>query len=267
MSLGLLELELDDTGQRRVAQDPSWQWLCRFELRTVQGEVEGRTDPGVETLVLLLSGTYDLEAGGGSWLSRGVRKSAFEGKPVGLFLPPGTRYAFRNGEGEVLMVSGRQPPPPSEPDTVEETLSKKPLLPMAGSGKAFNPKTGEWLREEDFPSAPEAILPRRVQEQQLGQNLLRQVFPFDYKALCLCLCECVIQDGTTLDVPRLDIANYPEETAVYFTTNGTVRASQGDTEIALTQQGVVAGQNLVLTAEGGDAYVAIARAGAKQPSR
>ncbi|MCA8955062.1 MAG: hypothetical protein KDC87_03255, partial [Planctomycetes bacterium] len=145
-----------------------------------------------------------------------------EGKPVALFVPPDTKWALRNGAGSILLVEGRVPVRRLAPGTAS---SDRPLLPLAGSGKAFDPSSGKWQREEDFPSAPEAILPRRIAEHERDGVTRRTVFPFDYKARCLCLDELVLAPGASLELTAPEGAppRYPAEVGVYFDAPGGVR--------------------------------------------
>ena len=79
--------------------------MSAIETIAIDGGFASRTGD-VETLLVVLSGTFDMVAGGGTWPARGVRKSPCEGKPVSLFLPPGTGFELQNGSGEILLVSG-----------------------------------------------------------------------------------------------------------------------------------------------------------------
>ena len=121
-------IELRPEGESTVATfDGDWLLeIRRHELAT--DPVEARTPDG-ESFLLVLAGTHDLYAGGGSWMQRGVRAEPFSGRPVGLFLPPSTPYKLENGTGRAIVISVRQPELP-EPESPKEALSKKPLLPM-----------------------------------------------------------------------------------------------------------------------------------------
>lgn len=191
--------------------DPAWQWLDAIEVLAIDGTHEQRTG-AVETLLVVLSGTFDLIAGGGSWPARGVRGAPREGKPVALFLPPNTPFQLTGGPGEILLAGGRQPEVQEE---AGEATSKKPLLAMAGSGKAFDPKTGEWKNQEMFPSSPQALLPRHIESMTQDGAEIRDVFPYHYKALALALAEVVLQPGATFTVPPF-AGDYPDDVALWF---------------------------------------------------
>ena len=200
-----------------ICTAPHWRWLRELRRIHIEGSWSDKTGD-VETLLVLLSGTFDILAGGGSWRARGVRTSPLAGKPVALFLPPNTRVSLDNGTGHCLLVSSLQPARESVP---EEAASISPLLSLAGSGKAYDPATGEWRRKEDFPSAPEAILPRRIEEFEEQGALVRRVFPFAYKALSLSLEEVMLPAGTTYTLPTLpDGAHYPADIGLYYDAPG-----------------------------------------------
>ena len=235
-----------------------WTWLRELRRVEIEGSFTDKTGD-VETLLVVLSGTFDILAGGGSWLARGVRTSPFQGKPVALFLPPNTRFSLDKGEGRCLLVSSLQPIRESVP---EEAASISPLLPLAGSGKAYDPATGEWKREEDFPSAAEAILPRRIEEFEEQGAIVRRVFPFAYKALSLSLEEVVLPAGTTYSLPTLpDGAHYPVEIGLYYdapgglTVDDTLVEGEGFLEDVAPHAGFMAGTE--------DAYLSLVFAGSK----
>lgn len=237
--------------------DPDWQWLHCIEVVEVNGDFESQTEQ-VESLVILLSGTYDVLAGGGSWQARGVRSSPLDGKPVALYLPPKTRFAFQGGQGELLFVASIQP---EKPVVETEVTSEKPLLALAGSGKAYDPASGTWKRQEDFPSSPEAILPRRIEVTETDGCVIRHVMPFDYKALSLSVDEAVLRDGHGMEARTTQVAPYPAERAVYYDAAGEL--SIGD--VTVSGRGVLpaiaAGTSI--RAHGGDAHLVLASAGPK----
>lgn len=237
--------------------DPDWQWLDCIEVIDVESDYEAQTG-AVESLAILLSGTFDILAGGGSWMARGVRTSPHDGKPVALFLPPKTRFALHNGRGGLLLVSSRQPEQPSD---ASQATSEKPLLALAGSGKAFDPASGEWKRQEDFPSSPEAILPRRIELTQQGDTVTRHIAPYDYKALSLTVDECILPTDQHITVTAGSIAGYPTERAVYYDTQGTLTI--GDT--SFSGQGVAPAitPGMTIQANGGPAHLVFAGAGPK----
>ncbi len=236
----------------------NWKWLSSVETIAIDGEFEQRTGE-VETLLVVLSGTFDMVAGGGSWPARGLRSSPFEGKPVALFLPPDTTLRLSEGSGEILLVSGVQPTQKLE---VGEATSRKPLLAMAGSGKAFDPKTGEWKNQEFFPSSPQALLPRHIAEDELPGAVRRRVFPTDFKSLCLSLDEIVLTAGANTGVPTLDLPDYPEEMILYHDAPGGL-VVDGHDVFDRGWSDITAASRF--TAIDADAYLAIAYAGPKLP--
>lgn len=239
---------------------PDWQWLHCIEVIQVDGDFESISEE-VESLVIVLSGTYDVLAGAGSWLARGVRQTPHEGKPVALFLPPKTRFAFQNGHGELLIVSSHQPQAPS---TETPATSEKPLLALAGSGKAFDPASGEWKRQEDFPSSPEAILPRRIETSQTDGCSVRHVAPFDYKALSLSLDEAIVQADQSMTAPASQAAQYPAECAVYYDTQSSLTIGQ----TTVSGRGVLPAVAAGTPIQAGDspAHLVFSYAGPKLPS-
>jgi hypothetical protein len=246
---------------RREAGFEGRAWLRRVTVLTAEGEpIEVRTGDEDESGLLVLSGTHDLEANAGSWVSRGTRTTPFEGRPVALFMPPKTRFRSSGGAGDLLLVSARRPElaaPPVEPEA-------KPLLPLAGSNQAYDSKSGSWKPIESFPDSAEAILPRRIERADVGGVAVERVFPPDYKTLGLCLAEAVVPDGAALTAPGWIGANqgvdYPEEWAVYYRAEGQLRAS----DETLAGDGVLAGHGAVeLRAAGGRVYLALLCAGPK----
>lgn len=237
---------------------PEWRWLSSLEYFSIDGEYSSRTGD-VENLLIVLDGTFDIVAGGGSWTARGIRTSPIDGKPVALFLPPRIGFGLSNGTGSVLLVSGIQP---EQVEKAGEASSKRPLLALAGSGKAFDPASGEWKREEDFPSSPEAVLPRRIETTTPADGVtVRHVFPFGYKALCLGLDEIVLTAGCTTGVPEPEVPDYPEEIALYYEAPGGLVL---DSE-TLTDRGFVpvVSADTEFTAGDADVFLALAYAGAK----
>ena len=148
---GLLEFDLSAA-----------EWLNGFRVfDVVQTSGPQRTAPDGESLLVVASGTHDLFAGGGSWVRRGLRPTPFEGRPVALFLPPDTPFRTEQGSGHLLLVTSRQPTL-AAPETASEAAGRKPLLPMAGSGKSFDPQSGSWKPKEAFLESPEALLPQLI---------------------------------------------------------------------------------------------------------
>ncbi len=241
----------------RSASYADWQWLTHVSVVQVQdGEWQDRTAQDAENLCVILSGTHDMFAGSGSWLARGLRKDPRDGKPVGLFLPPKTRYRFADSQGELLLVGSKQPQP-EDAETEPAATVKKPLLALAGSGKAFDPSTGTWKRQEDFPSAPEAILPRRVLQEEQEGNTLRHVFPREYKALSLSLLEVVVPKGESFVLPKINAGDYPQERAIYY--RGQL-GENGENNEGLLCPGPAGTK---LTANDEDLYLAVIGAGDK----
>lgn len=234
----------------------SWQWLSSVETVQIDGGFADRT-ADVETLLVVLSGTFDMVAGGGQWPARGVRTSPFDGKPVTLFLPPNTRFELQNGSGAILLVAGVQP---EQEAKVGEATSQKPLLAMAGSGKAFDPVAGEWKNQEMFPSSPQALLPRHIAQTDTGGAVVRHVFPREFKALTLSLDEIVLAAGHSTAIPATEVDGYPTEMVVYYdapgglTIDGIELSGQGGVDITATTQ---------FAAHSQDAYLALAYAGRK----
>jgi len=156
-----------------------------------------------EVAVLLLAGTFDLVGGSTVWPARGARSTPFQGRPMAVFLPKHTPFRVGNGRGEILCIAARQPVV-TEEATGRDALAQKPLLPLAGSGKAFDPKSGEWKPAETFPTAPESLPPRRFVRIPVGSAVLERVFAPDYKAATLSVDAVVLAANSSLrlgDVP------------------------------------------------------------------
>ncbi|MCA8941372.1 MAG: hypothetical protein KDB80_02325 [Planctomycetes bacterium] len=240
-----------------AAQFEGFDWLleCR-RLALSAGTVERRSPAG-ESFLLVLAGTHDIHAGGGSWMRRGIRDRPDAGRPLGIFLPPDTPYRLEHGSGSALVWSVRQPELP-EPESPRQSLSTKPLLPMAGSGKAFDPATGTWKPKEAFLASPEAILPRRIRRFEHDGVGVERILDADYKALGLMLDEVVLEDGETLS--GLTPERPACEIGIYFEAD--VGLTIGDSE--RTGIGVVAvsGSTVpTLRSAGGRAYASIVYAG------
>lgn len=209
----------------RTAPATAAKWLTSVQLWRPSAQ-DSLTTTDAETGVILLSGTFDLHGGPTVWQARGARKSPFEGRPMAVFLPPRTTFRAENGSGELLLVSARQPQivAPAEGRAV---FGQKPLLPMAGSGKSFDPNSGEWRPAETFPSAPESLPPRRMQRLPVGAVTVERVLAPDYKAATLSLDEVVLAAGTSLrllDVPGLPPA---DEVLVFVRSEGTTAITHG----------------------------------------
>ena len=236
----------------------------------VAGERIDQTMGDGEALLLVLSGTFDLQAGGSQWLQRGVRGDVFGGKACCVFLPAGCPYRASNGHGEILVVTARVPelqPETSQPDGL---LSLSALLPIAGSGKAFDPTTGDWRRQEDFALAPEAILPRRIQTVDLGGLPADVLLPASYKAFALCAAEAVVPAGRTLQWPDWQreaggrLRRWDHETLLFVRAEGEARVEHAGGAVTVRGDGLVLAADVgpcAVTATGGRAYVAAFFAG------
>jgi hypothetical protein len=247
----------------RQAVIPDARWLSTFAVVAPGGAPLQQAPSPQEGLVVILSGAHDLFAGGGSWARRGLRPTPFEGRPCALYVPPGIEFAAVSNEGELLVVRARLPAKPGP----KEVSGRKPLLPLAGSGKAFDGERGDWVRIEDFAHSPEAILPRRIQAEESGSVRVEHVFPPDYKAAVLSLDEAVLRAGATWApaIPR-----HAVEVALYARPipGGELRCRAGGVEVSVTGEAVVhvpaafEEGALALSASGG-CYVAAAFAGPK----
>ncbi len=212
------EVQWCQQGGQRDARDATRAWFRGLQLATVRGEFRVKTPPGEESALLILGGTFDLAAGSGSWAQRGRRATPFDGRPCALYLPPDTPVQAV-GDGELLLVSCRRP---ELPPAAEAPPQMRPLLPLAGSGKAFDARTGTWELLERFPSAPEAVLPRAIVRHDIGGTPVERVFATSFKALALRLDEAVVAPHTTFE-PRPDVGSPPAtgDLAIF------VRAPQG----------------------------------------
>lgn len=249
--------------ERAIVYEAGGALLLQARLWQPRGEDRYVTDAG-ESGAIVLSGTFDLFGGGTAWPARGARTSEFEGRPMAVFLPPHTEFAAHHGDGEILVISALQPAANSEPQG-RAALSRKPLLPMAGSGKAFDPGTGEWRPAETFPTAAESLPPRRMQRQQIGAVPVERVFGKDYKAATLSLDEAVLPANATLDLAAIPEPPRAVERLLFVRARGTAHLDSdaqgrdlpsGDTVLLLA-----ANERVQLTASGGPAYVVIAYAG------
>lgn len=255
---------VETTPGQRAAVFEDRQWLRQILLLAADSAtVEIQTADGEETGMIVLSGTHDLEANAGSWISRGIRTSPFEGRPVALFLPPKTRFRASNGQGDLLLVSTLRPELPTATPVEPQ---QKPLLPLAGSNQAYDSASGSWKPIESFPESAEAILPRRIEHDEIGGVSVERVFPVDYKTLGLSIGEAVVPADAAVTVPTwIDdraAAGYPEEWAVYYRAEAELEVG-GE---CVSGDGVLCGTGEVqLRARGGRAYVALVCAGPKPP--
>lgn len=235
----------------RTAATPLTRWFDHVRLWQPR-DPDALVTGDHETAVLLLGGTFDLVGGTTAWPARGARKDVFTGRPMAVFLPPRTEFRTSNGQGEILLFAARQPI--VQQATGRELLARKPLLPMAGSGKSFDPNSGEWMPAESFPSAAESLPPRRFERIAVGACMLERVFAASYKAATLCIDEVVVPAGAALDLR--DIPGRPacHEVMVFqrgvggdslFIANGNgddvrIESSTSATYVAIAYAGKVA---------------------------
>lgn len=242
-------LELHGDERLRTAATTGARWLRHVQLWRPR-DPDTITTGDVETAVILLSGTFDLVGGTTAWPARGARRDVFSGRPMAVFLPPRTGLRTSNGQGEILMIAAAQPAVREEP-TGRDALAKKPLLPMAGSGKAFDPTSGEWKPAETFPTAAESLPPRRFERIEVGACVVERVFAPDYKAATLSVDEVVVPAGATLRVAEIPGRPRCDEVGTF------VRDERGD-RVTVTRG---TGNDVVIAASGGPAYVVLAYAG------
>lgn len=235
----MIALSWQDAVGLRKASASSANWLAEVQLwRPAQHDKIVTAD--VETAAVILSGTFDLVAGepGGNrnqWPARGARTTPFQGRPMAVFLPPNTEFAAFGGDGEILLVSARQPV--RQASEGREALSEKPLLPLAGSGKAFDPKTGEWMPEETFPSSAESLPPRRMQRLVAGETAVERVIAPDYKAATLTVDEIVLKPGGVIRVQEITGRPKHSELVVFVRSPGGVELQCGDQHVSATGDG------------------------------
>lgn len=249
----------------RTAAPPAGSAFAPLRLYRGDGgtELSGTTDQE-EAGLLVLAGTFDLRAGGNAWGSRGARPDPFAGRPVAVFLPPRTPFAAA-GSGEFLVLGAVPPPAPEV--TGHAALSHKPLLPLAGSGKAFDPRSGEWKTAEEFPSSPQALLPRHIRRVELDGAVVERVFAPDYKAFGFSLDEAVVQDGAQLGLERLpDRAAGARELLLYLRPRARAEVRTGGVAIAVDGEAVFAVAldgtgDVALAARGGPCYAVLGWAG------
>jgi hypothetical protein len=234
------------------------RYLRELALLEVGPDVQ-RLDAGAdERLVVLLSGTHDLAAGGGTWGSRGMRATPYAGRPCGLFVPPGAPLAARGGPGELLIVAAR--PPQATP---EQAPGTRPLLPLAGSNKVFDAASGGWQRLEDLPDTPEALLPRRIARVEHGGCTLEAVFPPEYKARVASLAETVLPPGLAWTAPARPA--HAVEELLYLRTDGAVEVEADNVRRTIEREGLVwiAGSERPRLRASAACYIALVDAGPK----
>jgi 5-deoxy-D-glucuronate isomerase len=181
----------------------------------------------VETAAVLLSGTFDLVGGPTPWPARGARKTPFQGRPMAVFLPPRTVFRAERGQGEILLVGARQPAAEAAPQG-RQALGHKPLLPLAGSGKAFDPNSGEWRPAETFPTAPESLPPRRMERLAVGALTVERVLAADYKAATLSIDEVVLPTGQHLGLGEIPGRPPCTEALLFVRSEGHATCRAGD---------------------------------------
>lgn len=246
---------LSFAGDQRLttAACPGARWLVHLQLwRPLDPDHLVTGD--CETAAILLGGTFDLVGGATAWPARGARQDPFTGRPMAVFLPKHTEFRTSKGRGEILLIAARQPAR-REPPSGRDAFASKPLLPLAGSGKSFDPNSGEWKPAETFPEAPESLPPRRFERIQIGACALERIFASDYKAATLSVDEVVVPAGASFalaDVPRRPAC---DEVAL-FVRRSTASGATSDTTMVLP--GLA---NWTLPASDATTYVVLAWAG------
>lgn len=248
----------------RVVEVAGAKWFDALSLwRPIDPDLV--TTGAHEVAAVLLGGTFDLVGGGTAWPARGARPDPWRGRPMAVFLPPRTRFQVGHGSGELLLVSARQPVPESPAATGRATLAEKPLLPLAGSGKSFDPNSGEWKPAETFPTAPESLPPRRFERIAVGDVVVERMFAPDYKAATLSVDEAVVPAGGALrlgDVPGRPMC---DETLLFVRApHGATVEHDGRSE-TITGDGVVLlpfdGRDAVVRADAGPCFVVVSSGG------
>ncbi len=259
-----LPLPLHGDERLRTAVLTGTRWLDRvtcWRPRDPDGLVTGEH----ETAAILLAGTFDLVGGTSVWPARGARTEPFAGRPMVVFLPPHSEFRTSNGHGEILLLAARQPVAPAEP-VGREALARKPLLPLAGSGKAFDPSSGEWKPAETFATAAESLPPRRFERLAVGACTVERLLGPDYKAATLCVDEVALTAGQTLDLGDIPARPPCDELLVFVRAEqhavvgagATARELHGDAVHVLAP---TACAGFTLRALAGRVYAAIAYAG------
>ena len=249
----------------RTAELEGTRWLLHVQLWRPR-DPDLITTGDVETTVLLLSGTFDLVGGSTVWQARGARPTPFAGRPMAVFLPPRTEFRTQKGSGEILLVAARQPV--AHPFAGgREALSQKALLPLAGSGKAFDPNSGEWRPAETFAGAAESLPPRRMERLQVGALVVERVFAPDYKAATLSVDEVVVPAGASLRVADIPGRARGDEMLLFVRTQATasvvhagkVTVVRDDAAFCIAT--TAEQPDVTIAADGGPAYVVLAYAG------
>jgi hypothetical protein len=168
-------------------------------LTLVDGEFSRPAQEREESLLLILSGTCDVFAASSVWRARGGRATVFEGPPTAVFVPVGTAFRVRGVRTELLWIRGRV-----EPQPATERPSREPLtsgIPMYGTSKAFDPRTGAMVDAASFTLAPEARAPRHHVLERPGKAIeVRWIAPPDYKAQTLVVGEGSLGPSTKASI-------------------------------------------------------------------
>lgn len=249
------------SADRRGTTATGLHWLRELTITRLSGAPWHGSTTDDEGALLVLAGTHDFEAGGKQWPQRGIRTDPFSGRPIALYLPRGTAFAVGGGTGEVLLVRAAPPAAPAEPLGKEE-FSRKPLLVLAGSGKAFDPATGAWRPEEQFAESAEFLLPRHIVASEQDGVRVERIFAAGYKSKVLGLAEAVLADGSTAK----GLADRAGEGLLYHRCEGELALRCGGESLVVRGEGVVAvgeASALELAATRGRAYVALALASPK----
>lgn len=232
----LQSLALRAEGRMRSARLDADSRFLAVHLAAVDGALAHTSGDG-ESCALLLGGTFDLRGGPTQWPNRGARATPFQGRPVAVFLPPHTELAAQNGSGEILFVEARKPV--AARTEGRAALHQSPLLPLAGSGKSFDPTRGEWLPAESFPTAAESLPPRRIAQVQLGDVRVERVFAADYKAEALCVDEFVVPAGRTAELAGLSFSPAADEALLFVRCEGEATVHCGSESLLVRGDAVV----------------------------
>ncbi|MFM1871016.1 MAG: hypothetical protein RL398_438 [Planctomycetota bacterium] len=257
----MIRLEFPPAQQgTRIARIPG-RLLTELRLWQPGGEAAYVTDD-VESAAVLLHGTFDLFGNGTAWPARGARTTELLGRPMAVFLPPKADFRAHGPVGEIAVVAARRPDP--EPEAAgREALSRKPLLPLAGSGKAFDPGSGEWKPAETFPTAAESLPPRRMTQHKVGDVVVERVFAPDYKAAVLSVDEAVLPPGASLALAAIPGRPPALEAMVLVRSEGLARIgdrpAEGGEYAWLLDAGEI--EATTITAVEGRCYVLVAYAG------
>lgn len=257
----LQAIPLRADGTTRTARFDGDSRFLALHLALVDGAFDHTSGDG-ESCALLLAGTFDLRGGATQWPNRGARSTPFSGRPVAVFLPPRTEFAAQNGKGEILVVEAKKP-------VVAKTegraaLHQSPLLPLAGSGKSFDPTRGEWLPAESFPTAAESLPPRRIAQVQLGEVRVERVFGADYKAEALCVDEFVVPAGRTADLASLPFPPAADEALLLVRSEGEAKVAFGAESVTVRGEALLrvrgSSASLRVTAGASPAFAVLATA-------